>query len=148
MEVSCSPYIDVVSVSHVKKAPAKGTHQSCTQCSTTILNVAPEGVAWLSRQNEGRGELGLTGRYVGGLSTSIGRTLKRAQDILGFSRRRGRCGRSRDGVAKARCWCRAGRNLPRRLRRATVGMQENAAGFRKVGDYVESSAKIVVSYCH
>ena len=33
------------------------------------LNIVPEDVARLSCQNEGRGELGPTGTYVGGLST-------------------------------------------------------------------------------
>ena len=57
-----------MSVSHVQKAASQRELTSLVlNAQRQFLNVVPEDVAWVSRQNEGRGELGPTGRYVGGL---------------------------------------------------------------------------------
>ena len=57
-----------MSVNYVQKAASQRELTSLVlNAQRQFLDIVPEDVAWLSRQNEGRGELGLTGRYVGGL---------------------------------------------------------------------------------
>ena len=60
--------IDITSVSHVQKAaPQRELTSLVLNTQRQFLNIVPEEVACFSRQNEGRGELGPTGRHVGGL---------------------------------------------------------------------------------
>ena len=57
-----------MSFSHVQEAvPQKELTSLVLNAQRQFLNIVSEDVAWLSRQNESRGELGPTGRYVGGL---------------------------------------------------------------------------------